>query len=186
MPYTFTFADNNQQSYKLFNTFLYFFHVIVAAVFTLKITDQKAIITLYVLLGFYMVIGIAYLFFKNRRSALETFSLVLALLYTNFWIQHVSIFVAIIFVLLFVFVTMIKGKKTTARFSKEGVELSRVFKTVFISWVQLQNVVLKDNLLTIDFKTNKILQVEIKEDNPAVDELEFNQFCNQQLHSKSS
>lgn len=48
-------------------------------------------------------------------------------------------------------------------------------------WDELSNVILKDNLLTMDFKNNKLMQAEIV--NGDVDENEFNEFANRQLHS---
>ena len=55
------------------------------------------------------------------------------------------------------------------------------FPRMEISWDQLNNVVLKDDLLTIDFKNNKIIQQLIQKKEPAVDEQEFNDFCKAQL-----
>ena len=81
---------------------------------------------------------------------------------------------------------MVKGKSTTVLFNDEGVHLTRVFKTVIFPWAGMENVILKDNLLTIDFKTNKIIQVEIVESSRMVDETEFNQFCNMQMSSIDS
>ena len=49
-----------------------------------------------------------------------------------------------------------------------------------IKWNELSNVILKDRVLTIDFKNNKIIQHEIFNEQ-GVDEKEFNQFCHQQL-----
>lgn len=51
-------------------------------------------------------------------------------------------------------------------------------------WDEVSNIVLKDGLLTIDFKSNKLLQREIIENNSLINEKEFNDFCSQQL-SKS-
>lgn len=48
-------------------------------------------------------------------------------------------------------------------------------------WNKLNNIILKDGLLTIDLKSNKIIQQFIDEKNKAVDENEFNDFCRQQL-----
>jgi hypothetical protein len=78
---------------------------------------------------------------------------------------------------------VVKGKRTTVSFSDEEIQMTRVFKTVAFPWSAMQNVVLKDNLLTIDFKTNKIIQVEIIEGGRTVDEAEFNRFCNERLSS---
>ena len=49
-----------------------------------------------------------------------------------------------------------------------------------IRWTVLNNVILKDGLLTIDFKNNKIIQQLVDENNP-VDENEFNQYCRDKL-----
>ena len=49
-----------------------------------------------------------------------------------------------------------------------------------IRWNELQNIILKDGILTIDFKNNKIIQNETEEDT-GVDEKKFNEFCRGQL-----
>ena len=49
-----------------------------------------------------------------------------------------------------------------------------------IEWNQLANVIKKHDLLTIDFKNNKLLQVQVINADH-IDEDEFNQFCQQQL-----
>ena len=51
-----------------------------------------------------------------------------------------------------------------------------------IEWSQLNNIILKDGLLTIDFKNNKFIQQFIDDTNTALNEQEFNDFCGQQLN----
>jgi len=53
-----------------------------------------------------------------------------------------------------------------------------------IKWVELSNVILKDWILTIDFKNNKIIQHEVTNGKGDYDiyEKEFNDFCKQQLN----
>lgn len=51
-----------------------------------------------------------------------------------------------------------------------------------IQWTDLNNVILKDGLLTIDFSNNKIIQQMVDENTTAVNEPEFNDFCRQQLN----
>ena len=46
-------------------------------------------------------------------------------------------------------------------------------------WNELRNVILKDDMLTMDFKNNKLLQAEIV--NPGINESEFNAFAKKQL-----
>ena len=49
-----------------------------------------------------------------------------------------------------------------------------------IEWSQLGNVIKKHDLLTLDFKNNKLLQVQVINADH-ISEDEFNQFCQQQL-----
>lgn len=185
MKYNFTLKDNNEKSYKQFIWFLFFLHIVAAGLFALNAAGNLDRLSAVILLGFFAILYIVYYFFRKHVKAFETFSLILALLYANFWFQHVGIIAVIIFALVYLVVVMLQGKKTTVLFSEEGVHLTRVFKTVVFPWAALDNVILKDNLLTIDFKTNKIIQVEIAEPNKALDEMEFNLFCTGQMKSKA-
>ena len=54
------------------------------------------------------------------------------------------------------------------------------FPRKVIEWNELTNLVLKDGLITIDFKNNKIIQQTIL--NPDINEQEFNDFCRKQLN----
>ncbi|MEO6540000.1 MAG: hypothetical protein ABIN74_03370 [Ferruginibacter sp.] len=183
MKFSFTLKDNNLKGYNQFTWFLFFLHIIVAAAFVLNTNDNNVRLSIYILLGFYALLGIVYFFYRTHRKALETFSLIMALLYANFWLKHVGAIALIIFTIVYLLVTVVKGKRTTVLFSEEDIQLTRVFKTVVFPWAEMDNVILKDNLLTIDFKTNKIIQVEIVESGRAVDEAEFNRFCREQLGS---
>ena len=51
-----------------------------------------------------------------------------------------------------------------------------------IDWQELSNLMIKDGLLTIDFKNNRIIQQQIADMSSAIDEKEFNDFCLQQLN----
>jgi len=51
-----------------------------------------------------------------------------------------------------------------------------------IDWQELSNLIIKDGLLTIDFKNNKIIQQQISDISLTIDEKEFNDFCHQQLN----
>lgn len=54
-----------------------------------------------------------------------------------------------------------------------------------ITWEELSNIMVKDGLLTIDFKNNKLLQNETEGDD-YFNEKEFNEFCRQQLTQPQS
>lgn len=50
-----------------------------------------------------------------------------------------------------------------------------------IEWAELNNIILKDGLLTIDFKNNKLFQQAILNPDQDIDEKYFNDFCRAQL-----
>jgi hypothetical protein len=53
-------------------------------------------------------------------------------------------------------------------------------------WNDFNNIILKDNLLTLDFKTNRLLQRETVDEEGDAEEDEFNEFCQQQLNAHST
>jgi len=66
-------------------------------------------------------------------------------------------------------------------FSNEMVVINTLFKRK-IPWSDFNNVMLKDGLLTLDFKNNKLFQKEaLDDDEDDADEDEFNDYCRQQL-----
>ena len=69
-------------------------------------------------------------------------------------------------------------------FYEDRIMYSSFYKKIF-SWQQLNNVMLKDGLLTIDRKDNHVLQAEIMNSEWDVNEKEFNEFCRRQLSETS-
>jgi hypothetical protein len=64
--------------------------------------------------------------------------------------------------------------------SEQSIVLPGLSGDRIVEWHQVSNVIKKDDLLTIDFKNNKLLQVHIvNADHIAEDE--FNRFCRDQL-----
>ena len=51
-------------------------------------------------------------------------------------------------------------------------------------WNDFNNIVLKDDLLTLDFKTNRLLQRETVDEEGDAEEDEFNVYCREQLQGK--
>lgn len=67
-------------------------------------------------------------------------------------------------------------------FSENEIVMNSLFKKRY-GWEDFNNVVLKDGLLTMDFKNNKLLQKEVQEDeDDDADEDEFNEYCQKQLN----
>lgn len=71
--------------------------------------------------------------------------------------------------------------KNEVKVGEEGVALNQVFSTRQTTWDKLNNLVLKDNLLTVDYKNNKLLQLTTVDTPHRVNEEEFNNFCKKLL-----
>lgn len=71
---------------------------------------------------------------------------------------------------------------TEIGFAADRIVFNRLLRKQ-VNWSQLVNVILKDNLLTMDFKNNRLLQLEVEEeeDDDDATEEEFNLFCKQML-----
>jgi hypothetical protein len=66
-------------------------------------------------------------------------------------------------------------------FAKDEVVINTLIKRKF-TWSSFNNIILKEGLLTLDFKNNKIFQKEtLDDDEPDADEQEFNEYCRKQL-----
>ncbi|MCC6287850.1 MAG: hypothetical protein IT249_08195 [Chitinophagaceae bacterium] len=64
--------------------------------------------------------------------------------------------------------------------SDEQIVINTFFRKKY-KWNEFTNVILKDNLFTLDFKNNKVLQREIEPYISNVNEAEFNVFCAEQI-----
>ena len=82
------------------------------------------------------------------------------------------------------FLDYVVRKKQGVFFHPGMIEILSFPKKVY-QWKDLSNVILKDNILTLDFMNDHLLQQEISEESQAIDEKEFNDFCKQQLQNKA-
>lgn len=178
MNYSFTLKNNNTKAYRLFTWFLFLLHISIAGLMAVNTADKAVKTGLFILVGFYILIAALYYFFTGKqKNAFETFSFAMALFYAGFWMKHVGLVAFFVFTALILFVNFIHKKKAGLLISGAGVKLKGIFKAVEYSWPDIDNLVLKDGLLTVDFTSNKLLQCEIDTDTNPIDENEFNRFC---------
>ena len=53
--------------------------------------------------------------------------------------------------------------------------------TTKYNWDEFENIIFKDNLLSLDFKNNKLIQLEIDEGWEEINVELFNEFCKKNL-----
>jgi hypothetical protein len=68
-----------------------------------------------------------------------------------------------------------------AKLDMTGITLPSTFGEKMFPWADLQNAVVRNDLFTVDFKNNKILQLEIIDDQPASQQEEINGYCQSRL-----
>jgi hypothetical protein len=95
------------------------------------------------------------------------------------WISIEQYWIAAITVL-FDVLNVISTRKLITTLAEDKITYAS-FPKKTILWDDLNGVILKDDLLTIDFKNNKLIQQSIDENSRSINEAEFNEFCRQQL-----
>ncbi|HMR93855.1 MAG TPA: hypothetical protein PKC69_16150, partial [Chitinophagaceae bacterium] len=118
--------------------------------------------------------------FKPGSSAPQNWLPVLFPLLALAWLGHTYWWVSLLMLTLFL-LDKLASRRLTIHFTDKQIRFPSV-PVKFIDWKELNNVVLKDGLLTIDYKNNKLLQAGLAADEAAPDENYFNDFCNRQLN----
>jgi hypothetical protein len=128
-----------------------------------------------------------HIFLKNdKRKFYDRFAIflfVLALISTGIYLfnagRNILLYGAGILILLLMFYALIRKELRVTVNKKQIVYPSIPVKK--ISWPSVSNLILKEGLLTIDMKNNRIIQQYIDDAKTTVDERIFNEFCSQQL-----
>lgn len=82
--------------------------------------------------------------------------------------------------LLLAFFDWLTLRPLAVRFSDEGIAYPS-FPPKKIGWQELNNVILKDGILTIDFKNDKLLQSALARESEGAAEAPFNAYCQLRL-----
>ncbi len=178
--FVFILKDNNQKAFNSFFWFLYFLHSCAAAIVAIQATITIQKIMAIVAIVFYLLLAIFFLVLKNKIK-LFSFQVTAFVIMVFFWVALQAWWPAIISVIAIVVAIFFLQKKSSAVFSSQKILLKKsLFKKEY-SWASIANVILKDHLLSIDFKNNQLHQIEIMPESFTIDENAFNNFCRQQL-----
>jgi hypothetical protein len=178
--FTFTLKDNNQKAFNSFFWFLLFLHVIAASVVVINAADKPQKIIAAVVMAAYLILTAAFFLLKNKFK-LPVYQLMVFGLMVVFWLAQAALLPAVICIAAIVFGYKIAQTKSRIVFSKENITVTKSLFKKAHPWAAVEHVVLKDNLLSVNFKDNHLLQVEIAGESPAINENTFNQFCKLQL-----
>ena len=114
MQYRFTLKDNNQKAYRSFVWFLFFMHVVAAGIIGLNFISSDKKFGVYNLPGIYIIATIVYFISRKKNKAFDIYSFIMALLYACFWLMYVGVIAMLIFISVFLFAFIVKGKAAQA------------------------------------------------------------------------
>lgn len=129
-----------------------------------------------------IITGFAIEYFTNKYSATATGAFFIILFYVESGYWQGAVIIALLALMY-----MISIRQLIVLVNSNHI-LYPSFPKKLIEWGELNNMILKDGLLTIDFKNNKIAQATIinGENDYDIDEKEFNEFCKMQLTSNNT
>lgn len=116
---------------------------------------------------------------QKRRNISPSYRLALLFAAIGWYFQKDGIWISLIYLIASVLEKQVKFPQEIAFDELEIVQNSFPKKTN--TWKEVNNVILKDGLLTIDFKNNQLIQKEVDAEVTEQVEREFNEFATAQI-----
>ena len=180
MTYEIILINEKEKLYKIINWLLLAVNFISVLLFAFSIYSLLSGSVIFALLAVLSII--ITLYFKRNylvlAYGLAFFHFSMAWFISGFWLIGVLN-------LFFMVLSVNSLKKPLVYIDEEIIIYPSLFNRK-INWNELNNVILKDDLLTIDFKSNKLIQQLTDESITKVDEKEFNDFCKSKLSIQNS
>ncbi len=170
------------EKYRLYDKFAVFIFLLNAAgvVFAFYLKSQTWLTGSTGITSFLALVLAVILYMKQPQKVKKEYFFLFATLSTAlYWVLLGFWWIGLLVALLAVLYTVSK-KILVVKISEQHIEYPS-FPTQIIPWNKTNNIVLKDGLLTIDLKNNKLIQQPIDEKKTTVNEQEFNDFCRQQM-----
>lgn len=183
MQFKFILKDSKYNSYKKVAASLLLLNALLFIIAAGSLAAPSSRILLYT--AAIILIGYAFYFWKYKKKKENSFVAVYLLAALVWIIATASWYFALLYLILAIIQLRIENDLFIV-VSTERIQVQSFLHSAY-QWPQLSNVILRGGLLTLDFKNNKILQVEpdwqmtvIDKEYPVL-EKEFNDFCRQQL-----
>ena len=180
--YNFILKNEKTKKYRLISQLLVLFNLLG---FVFLLVNNEVKIAKNLILVFAVLITAVYTFFTViewiSKKVLpdfwhrSIFGVCAAVWYSEgFWWLTIMLF-------LFILLDFIAHKKLIVDVTDKNIIVPYIMQRT-IDWSEVDNVILKDGLLTIDLRNNKLFQQLILNSDDDINEKEFNDFCLQQLN----
>jgi hypothetical protein len=118
-------------------------------------------------------------YFQKKQGGIPYYRLGLLFASWGWFLLPKALIIAGIFLIGALFERQVKFPYEIA-FAPTGI-IVNTFPKKFFPWKEIQNALIKDDVITIDFKNNKLIQKDINEPVSESVTLEFNNFCAEQI-----
>lgn len=180
--YSIVITNERYKTTKMVKLFFLLINVF-AITYVSLVTDQPkriiwAVLTLFVIIGLLIPKkNKLHKYFSQSSAAAYIWLAIGWMSLENYWM--------LLAVIVFAIINSMLKERHEIKFFDNLITIN-TFPLKEIKWFELNNVMLKDGLLTIDFKNDKLIQSEIfYQESDVEDETDFNNFCQQQLKTHS-
>ena len=180
--YSFILKNEKTRNYRLISQLLVLFNLLG---FVFLLINSEIRIVKNVLILFAILITAVYTFFTvtewiSRKPLPDFWHRSIFGICAFVWVKEGFWWLSIM-LLLFILLDFISHKKLVVHVTNQTIVVPYILQKE-VTWDEVNNVILKDGLLTIDFKNNKLFQQLILNSDEDINEKEFNEFCRQQLN----
>ena len=176
---TIILKNDKQRSYWRMAILILFMHLFYFIYSLIKLDTPAFFITVIAVI----LLSLLYQLKVKKRNGLPVIPVYISYLFLsvawfflhNYWLGIALIVLAVL--------DHLSARKLLVTFFRDRIEL-HTYPKKMIHWDDLDNVVLKDRILTIDFKNDRLLQAEISAASFSIDEKAFTAFCQVQLKNK--
>ncbi|MCW3086681.1 MAG: hypothetical protein JWQ78_67 [Sediminibacterium sp.] len=161
---------------------LMLFLALIVFTSSLSATSGAEPVILYILIACIMGWWV-YMYYRQKRGQPVFFRIALLAGAIGWALQPGWRFIGVVYFLAAVLEKQVKFPLEIA-FDAEGLVVNSLPKKQY-TWSEVTNVVMKDGIVTIDLRNNKLIQKELEDDTSAGTEQEFNEFCKNRLYAHS-
>jgi hypothetical protein len=153
--------------------------VVSAVAFSVMLIEQSPFNYIFLAAVVLIVAGLGYNIYNRRNPAGLKFGRLLLIAGLTWFAMPFAQWIGLLLLLL-AFLERPAKLPLEVGFNEDRIVLNTIIRRRF-SWDEMNNVMLKDGILTLDFKNNKLVQKETIDEEGDADEDEFNAWCRERL-----
>ncbi len=168
-----------KRSYAMIDGISQLMLLLTIAAYIYTATQYQASLPVALVFCIAIISWLAFCYWQKQRGVQPFYRLALLFAAVGWYMQKDGIWISLIYLIAAMLEKQVKFPEEIA-FDSEEIVMNTFPKKRF-NWSELNNIVLKDGLLTIDFKNNKLIQKELDETADEKVEQEFNLFVQEKI-----